>query len=67
MDKSRILNLYLERGSDYSKEITLYDEFEQAINLSGKTISSYIATSSITPHVAEFTTTVIDTATGKIK
>lgn len=61
------LNLYVEQGADHHKEIILCDEFNIAIDLTGKTIVSNIRESVISTSIISFTITVIDLITGKVQ
>ena len=63
----KILNLYGEQGSDFAKEIILYDADNIAINLTGKTISSVINKSSLTAHIGHFTIQIVDLVDGRIR
>ena len=60
-------NLYIEQGSDYSKEIILYDEYNNVINLTGYNVVATLKRSILSTTEILFNIEVINTINGKIK
>ena len=61
------LTLYAEQGSDYGREIVLYDSTDAPINLTGKVVSSVINKSPLTAHIGHFTVQTVDVTDGRIR
>jgi hypothetical protein len=62
-----IANIFIDQGSDYSNIITVTASNGQSLNLSGYTVASQLRKSYQSSTSYTFTSSVYDTATGKIR
>jgi len=61
------LNLYIEQGSDFIKNIILHDKNDIPLNLNDKTITSFITEGLSTSPIAEFIITILDSTNGLVQ
>ena len=61
------MNLFIDAGSDYSIEITIFGSSGQPYNLTGHTVKSQFRRSATSSTAYTFTASVIDPANGKIR